>query len=195
MWNTAPHTPGFFQFCAAFCYIALRLQLWATFATLSYFCLLSANTHSHTHPAAANLRPRPTRLVLEHLCHVWGWPCGIQLPMPRASCNFVQLCAAFATLSYFCLLSANTHSQTHPPAADLHSMRTRPVPEHLCYAIARPCEIRPPVPGLHSTLYGFVQLFFATLCYALPIPTAKRTHLQQTCTPGARGRCQGPPAT
>ena len=65
--------------------------LCATFATFAYFCLFFANTHSQTHPPTANVCSSCTRPVPEHPCHARGRPRGIQLPLPRASCRFVQL--------------------------------------------------------------------------------------------------------
>ena len=87
------------------------LQLFATFATFAYFL---KNTHSQTHSPAANLCSSCTRPVPGQLCHVWGWPCGMQLPTPRASCSFVQLFATLCYFCYFCLLFTNTHSHKAP---------------------------------------------------------------------------------
>ena len=74
-------------------------------------------------------------------------------------------------MCYFCVPFANTHSQTHPPVADLCSQCTRPAPRHLCYAVVRPWEMQPPIPGGPAALCYFF-CYFCNFCYfALPLPT------------------------
>ena len=158
---SCPH-PGLL---ATLCNFLLLLLLSATFC---YFCLLFANTHSRMHSPTANLCSICTHLAPEHPRHVWGWPCGIQLPTPRASCSFVKLCATFA---YFCLLYANIYSQTHPHTANLCSSYTRTPPEQLCHVWGWPCGIQLPTPRLRATLCNP----FATFCYfCLLMPTFRQ---------------------
>ena len=106
-----------------------------------------------------------------------GGPCGIQPPIPRASCSFLLLsttfcyfllpCTAFDTFCYFCLLFANTHSQTHPPTANAWSSCTHPVPERLYHVWGWPCGMQPPIP---RASFNFLLLFatFAYFCLLLP---------------------------
>ena len=162
MWSTALGTPGSLQLCATLCYFVL---LCATFA---YFSPIPTDKNTRlrlTCAPAARDRRQGTSV------RCGGYLCGIQLPMPWASCNFVQLLATFAYFCYFCLLFATTHSQKHSSTANLCSSLTRTAPWRLCRVWGWPCGIQLPTPRASC---NFVQLC-GSLCYfVLLLPTFRQ---------------------
>ena len=157
--------------------------LHVTLCNLCYFCLLFAHTHSQTHPPAAGLRPRGTRLVPDHFCYVWGWPCGIQPPTPPASCSFVLLLQLLPT----CFLPIPTAKSTRPQQNGAPVSRARRQSSSATCGGGR-MEYSPQCPGFLqlSAALGSLVLLLPTFW---PIPVAKQTRLQQNCDPVARARC------
>ena len=90
--NTAAHTPGFLQLCAAFCYFVLLLL---------QFCLLFANTHSHKAPTHSSpvlqLHAHGAMAALSRV----GVAVRNTVPTHRAFCNFVLLLLLLLLLPTF----------------------------------------------------------------------------------------------
>ena len=101
--------------CAAFAYFLPIVLPTAKFAHLQQTCTIGARARRQSTSATqscgrAGYSPR--------------YPGAMQLC--GAPYNVVQLVLLSAsTFAYFVLLFANTYSQTHPPAANLHSKCTR----------------------------------------------------------------------
>ena len=110
VWNTAAYTPGFLQLCAPF-------STFACFATFAYFLPIPTAKRNRLQLTCA---PVASAQCQSTSATCGGGPCGVQLSIPRASCNFVQLCV---TLCYFCyfVLLLPTFCQSPQPNALAYS--------------------------------------------------------------------------